>query len=161
MPKQLSQKDVKPLREELLKKNQYICPICTEPLTPEDAALDHNHDTGLVRNTICKMCNSIEGIWKQKWKRSGLMDKISYEELLENMCNYLKATPQPYLHPSHKPKPRKLQKRSYQELVRVIEKENKILSRKIKIPPYPKSKRLTKRLKQLFEDFGVEPRYYK
>jgi len=159
--KQLSQKEVKPLREQLLKKNNYHCPICNQPLTPENAALDHDHDNGQIRGTICKFCNSLEGIWRSRWKRSGLMEKISYRELLENMCEYLKQEPLPYLHPSHKPKPRKLQKRSYQELVRVVEKYNKNASRKRKVPPYPKSKRLTKRLKEMFNEFGIQPRYYK
>ena len=60
----------------------------------------------------------------------------------------------------HTTKPRKLMKSSYNELKREIDKVNKYMKKPIKIPNYPKSKRLTKRLKELYEQFGIYPRYY-
>jgi hypothetical protein len=159
-PKPLKHKDIKSLREKLWKENNYCCPICERPLEPDDLALDHDHDTTLIRNTICKLCNSYEGIAKSKWKRSGLMNHISFDKLLENLSLYLQQEQLPYIHPSHTPKNPKLMKSSYNTLKRTIENANKYLKKAIKIPVYPKSKRLTKRLKELYKQFGLEPRYY-
>ena len=53
-PKPLKQKDIKPLREKLWRLNDYTCPICKQELELSDLALDHDHDTTLIRNTICK-----------------------------------------------------------------------------------------------------------
>lgn len=158
--KQLKQKDVKEVREQILKENNFICPICTLPLDPKDAALDHDHQTGFVRGTICKKCNSLEGVWRSRVIRLGLKDTIPFEELLLNMYKYLTQDQTEYIHPSHMPKPRKLMKSSYNELKREIEHCNKYLKRPVKVPPYPKSKRLTKRLGELFKQFGIIPRFY-
>jgi len=159
-PKQLKQADIKQVREQLLKVNEFICPICTQPLLPEDAALDHCHQSGLIRNTICKKCNSLEGVWRSRMIRLGLKNTISYEQMLLNMHNYLCQPPENLLHPSHLPRPRKLMKSSYNELKREMTRCNKFLKRPMKIPDYPKSKRLTKRLKELYEQFGLIPKYY-
>jgi hypothetical protein len=67
---------------------------------------------------------------------------------------------EPLLHPSHAPKPRKLMKSSYNELKREIKKANHFLSKPLKMPDYPKSKRLTKRLKELYEQFAIYPKFY-
>ncbi len=159
-PKPLKHKDIKELRETLWEENEYKCPICGADVSQSEIALDHSHDTGLIRNCICKKCNSLEGIYKSKWKRSGLMDVIEFAELLESMAKYLKEEHLPYLHPTAIIKKPKLMKSSYNTLKREIEKTNKYLEKKIKIPPYPKSKRLTKKLKELYEKYGIDPRYY-
>lgn len=160
MPKQLKQPDIKVVREKLLEKNNYICPICTQPLDKKDAALDHCHSSGLIRGTICKKCNSLEGVWRSRMIRIGLKNTISYEQMLFNMFTYLTQDPEMLLHPSHLPRPRKLMKSSYNDLKREITNCNKFLKKPIKIPDYPKSKRLTKKLKELYEQFGMIPRYY-
>ena len=159
-PKPLKHKDIKPLREKLWKENDFCCPICGSILPESDCALDHSHDTGLIRNTICKKCNSLEGIFKSKWKRSGLMDLIEFADLLESMAMYLKKDHLPYLHPTAVMKKPKLMKSSYNTLKREIERANNYLEKPIKMPDYPKSKRLTKKLKELYEQFGIEPKYY-
>ena len=159
-PKPLKHKDIKPLREKLWKENNYCCPICGTKLSKEDLALDHSHDTGLIRNTICSKCNSYEGMIKSKWKRSGLMNIIELADLLESLSVYLRKEHLPYLHPTAVMKKPKLMKSSYNDLKREIQKANKYLQKPIKIPPYPKSKRLTKRLKELYDQFGIDPKYY-
>ena len=158
--KHLKQKDIKAIRERILKENNFICPICTQPLDPADAALDHDHQTGFVRGTICKKCNSLEGVWRSRVIRLGLKETLTFEELLLNMYKYLTQEQTNYIHPSHKPKPRKLMKSSYNELKREIEHCNTFLKRPVKIPPYPKSKRLTKKLSKLFIQFELIPRFY-
>jgi len=166
--KQLKQKDVKPLREELVKKVGGKCPISGLDITNGDACLDHAHENsefsetieGQIRSVLHKYANSLEGAWRSKYRRSGLKDVITFEELLINMYIYLTQCREPYLHPSHAPGPRKIMKSSYNELSRAIKNANKYLNKPIKIPPYPKSKRLTKRLKELYDIFGIYPKYY-
>jgi hypothetical protein len=158
--KPLKQKDIKPLREKLWKQNNFCCPICKRELDQSELALDHDHDTTLIRNTICKRCNSLEGALKAKWKRSGLMKHISFVDFLTSLSEYLNNDQLPFIHPMHTAKPRKLMKSSYNELKREVEKANTYLKKQIKIPDYPKSKRLTKKLKEIYDKFGIYPRYY-
>jgi len=158
--KPLKQKDIKPLREKLWRENDYCCPICKQELELSDLALDHDHQTTFVRNTICKKCNSLEGSLRAKWKRSGLMKIIDFNDFLLSLAEYLSNDQLPYIHPMHTAKPRKLMKSSYNELKREIDNVNKYMKKPIKIPDYPKSKRLTKKLKELYDRFGIYPRYY-
>ena len=165
---QMSQKEIKDLREELLKKNGGRCPILDIPLHPSDAALDHAHEPsetsetqeGQIRGTIHKFANSLEGQMRSKFRRSGVAKYISFEDFLFNLYQYLMNSRELCLHPSHAPRPRKLMKSSYNELKREITKANKYLNKPIKIPEYPKSKRLTKRLKELYEQFKIFPNFY-
>jgi hypothetical protein len=84
--KPLKHKDIKPLREKLWEKNNKRCPICNVDIDVNEVALDHDHDTTLIRNAICRKCNSVEGQFKSKWKRSGLMQVIPFDELLYNLA---------------------------------------------------------------------------
>lgn len=164
MPKQLKQRNIREERERILIEQDYICPLCNEIIEPCDAALDHDHENGLIRGVLHKVCNSGEGQMRGKFRRSGIAKYSSFEEYLLNLSLYLTKEQHMMLHPSHAPKPRKLQKRSYQELLKALEqynhyaKENK--NRKIKIPDFPKSGKLTKRLKELYEQFKIYPKYY-
>jgi hypothetical protein len=166
--KQLKQKDVKQIREELLKKNDGICPILKIPLDPSDAALDHAHQDseisetveGQIRSTIHKYANSLEGTMRSRFRRSGVASYIAFEEFLLNLYEYLMEYREPLLHPSHAAKPRKLMKSSYNELCKEIKKLNSFLKKQIKCPDYPKSKRLTKKLAELYDLVKIYPRYY-
>jgi len=166
--KQLKQKDVKPLREELTKKEGGFCPVSGLDITDGSACLDHSHEDskfsetieGQIRGVLHKFANSLEGSWRSKYRRSGLSGYITFEELLLNMYTYLMESRELYLHPSHAQKPRKLMKQSYNKLTKEVKHANGYLKKPIKIPDYPKSRRLTKRLKELYEQFGIYPEYY-
>ncbi len=160
MPKQLKQTNVKEERERLLKEQDCICPLCGQEINPCDAALDHDHDTGHIRGVLHKVCNSGEGQMRSKFRRSGVAKHTTFEEYLLSLAEYLMKEQYPMLHPSHAPRPRKLQKRSYQELKREIEKLNKYVEKQVKVPDYPKSRRLTKRLSELFDMVKIYPKYY-
>ena len=45
----------------LLKRQEYKCELCQEPLSVMNACLDHNHKSGLIRGVLCRNCNGIEG----------------------------------------------------------------------------------------------------
>ena len=165
---QLKQKDIKKIRDELVKHNDGKCPVSGLDISNGDACLDHAHQDseisetveGQVRGVLHKFANSLEGSWRARYLRSGLANEITFEELLINMYTYLMEYREPMLHPSHAQKPRKLMKSSYNELKREVNNANRYLKRKIKMPDYPKSKRLTKKLKELYEKFGIIPKYY-
>ena len=157
----LKHKDIKPLREQLWEENDYCCPICKRPVDSSEIALDHSHDTGLIRNTICKKCNQAEGYFKARWIRLGLKQEgVDLADLLISMGEYLKEDHLPLIHPSEVQKNPKLMKSSYNQLEREIKRLNQFLDKPIKIPPYPKSKRLTKKLKELYDKLGIEPKFY-
>ncbi len=164
MHKQLKPKNIREERERILKEQDYICPLCEQEIDPGDAALDHCHETGVIRGVLHKVCNSGEGSMRSKFRRSGISKYTTFEEYLLKLSEYLTKDHHPMIHPSHLPKPRKLQKRSYQELLKAVEKynyyakENK--NKKLKMPPFPKSGKLTKRLKELYEFLKIYPKYY-
>ena len=159
--KTLKNSDIANLRSKLLIKQNNFCPICNTKIKPGDENLDHDHDTGKIRGVLCRTCNSgIEGAFRGKWVRSGLSKKISLEELLLNLYNYLSKDHFPILHPTHAPKPNKLMKRSYNSLKKEVNKCNSYLKKPIKMPDYPRSGRLTKKLKELYNKMGIYPEFY-
>ena len=166
--KQLNQKDIQQYRKEILDKQDGICPLTQQEIKDGLACLDHAHEDsehsetieGQIRGVLNKYANSLEGSMRAKFKRSGLSKEITFEEFLLNLYNYLMDYRHPLLHPSNKPRTKKLQKRSYMELKKEVDKANNFLKRKIKMPEYPKSKRLTKKLKQMYQDFGLVPKFY-
>lgn len=165
---QLNQLDVKQYRKEILELQGGICPILQEEIQEGYACLDHAHEDSLysetqkgqIRGVLNRYANSLEGSMRARFKRSGLSNIITFEEFLINLYTYLVDHRYPLLHPSNKPRTRKLQKRSYQELKREINEVNKYLDKPIKMPDFPKSGRLTKRLKELYHRFGLTPKFY-
>ena len=164
MPRQMEPKETRDIRESLLKEQDYFCPLCESLIDPKDAALDHCHDTGRIRGVLHLRCNSIEGALKSKFKRGGGLRYTDFETYLKNLALYLTKEHHMLLHPSNRPGPKKLMKSSYNHLIREIKHANLYYKSKnkklIKFPDYPKSKKLTKRLAELFEEFALSPVYY-
>ncbi len=168
--KQLKHKDIKEIREMLCEKVDWICPVSGLDLRNGNATCDHSHEDsthpnsetveGQVRGPLHRFANSLEGQMRAKFRRSGLAKEISFEEFLFNLYNYLMDFREPMIHPMSAPKHNKLTKRSYNKLAKEIKQTNEYLTKKIKLPPYPKSKRLTKKLKELYDKFGIYPEYY-
>jgi len=159
--KQLKQKDLKPLREELYKKQNGICPLCKHKITLEEAVVDHQHMTlaetvgekgaGLIRGVLCLRCNAVEGGMINKYKRYGVYLK-NYPEFLRNLADYLEQEPLPYIHPTEAPKIPKLGKRDFNKLKKLY-KEKYPRRKELE---YPKSGKLTKRWVELFEEFNIK-----
>lgn len=59
--KRLKQKEIAKYREDILKAQNSICPLCRTHINPEEACLDHCHTTGHVRRVLHRACNSSEG----------------------------------------------------------------------------------------------------
>lgn len=69
---QLKPKEIACVRLRMLKEQKYKCPLCGNRIRKNDAALDHDHDTGRVRAVLHRNCNSIEGRIKHWARRSGV-----------------------------------------------------------------------------------------
>lgn len=156
---QLKQSSISELRDSILAEQGGICPICK--LEVKSAALDHHHKkrvkgTGLVRGVLCRTCNILIAKMENNCVRYGV-SQVVLPFVLRNMAEYLEKPHLPYIHPSEAPKKPKLTKSSYNTLARAMIK----LGEKRNIPPYPKSGNLTKKLSERFNQFDIEPRYYK
>lgn len=66
--------------DQMLEKQKGVCAICGCPETKPNAkylAVDHNHETGLVRGLLCNNCNRALGLLKDN------------KEILQNAIKYL------------------------------------------------------------------------
>ena len=162
-PYEMKTKDVKPLRDKLIKEQNNKCPICARELT--NPVLDHSHKkkikgTGLVRGVICSTCNIFLG----KIENNCARYKIDINELpnvLRNMANYLEKEHLPYVHPKEVER-KVLKKSSYNKLISAIKKDMKSNKpNKTKIRRLPKySKKLNKKLESLFKKYNIPPEFY-
>jgi len=142
----LKSKDLKEYRESQLENQEYICPLCETAISKDVSALDHDHDSGFIRNTLHMNCNSFEGMILHKFKRSGVHKLTDIQTYLYNLLLYWE---QDYsnnpIHPNEKPKALKIGKREFNKLNKWYQLEyprRKPLS-------YPKTKRWTKVLLRL------------
>lgn len=157
MIQQLQYKDLAQFRDQILKKQNHTCPVCGKEII--NPVLDHHHirrvgGTGQIRGVLCRSCNILLGKMENNCKRYN----VSQEELpdaLQSMAKYLRKKHKPYYHPSEAKKQPILMKSSYNQLSKVVKKHGKL-----KIPEYPKSGKLTKRLAELFNRFSIKPRFY-
>ena len=173
--KELKNKDIKVLKEKIFLQNDKICPLLGIEVPLDKTALDHIHklnsesyaeDKGTIRNAIEFRANAMEGKITNSWKRLYGRDEskhpIDLPTFLRNLANYLEAGAYSeddvfFIHPTEVPKVPKVKKSSYNKMI----KHFKHKYPKKKVPPYPKSKKLTKVLDKLFKEFNVRDFYYK
>lgn len=152
---QLKYSEIIELRDQLIKEQKNICPLCQKIIN--SPVLDHHHKkrikgSGCIRQVLCRNCNIMLG----KVENNCVRYCISQEELpnyLRKMAEYLEKPQTNYLHPSEAPKKKKLKKSSYKKLIKVVNKKQKI-------PEYPKSGQLTKPLKQIYQKYNLIPEFY-
>lgn len=102
------------VRGKLMARQGYKCPICGTSLRTSargGAVLDHCHDHKFVRATLCRVCNTGEGVIKTAAVRYG-RGKAHHVQWLRNLADYLEKhrTPQTrFIYPESpkKKKPRK------------------------------------------------------
>lgn len=160
--KQLKGTEVKELREKILKKQGYRCAICGKEITLENSVLDHQHKqrksdingengNGQIRGVLCQEDNLCEGkIWNSTGRFQGArtpQDRINW---LRKLIEYYSKDPYPFIHPTEKVPEKSVSKRQYNKLKKVCETEDKV-------PEYPKSTHLTKKLKELFDKYKINP----
>lgn len=105
---QLKQKDIKPWREERIKTITHCC-LCGRSFEEKEPVADHCHITGLIRDVLCRNCNSMLGKIENAAIRA--VGKERMLEFLLNSVNYVqhhRDNPSDLIHPTHnKPKKRK------------------------------------------------------
>ncbi|WMI33594.1 hypothetical protein SEA_KENREY_232 [Streptomyces phage Kenrey] len=67
-------------RRTLLENGGYACAICGTELNIRTARIDHDHETGVIRGTLCNSCNLGLGLFQDN------------PELLSNAAKYLGLT---------------------------------------------------------------------
>ncbi len=177
---QIERKDLAQFRKRQHIKQIMVCPLLNQAVSHDKTAVDHKHKRkkdpigidgdGLIRGVVQIQANALEGKIINNFKRLGLAKFIDLPSFLRNLANYLENPPieQIYIHPSEKPKVKKLMKRSYNKLA-TLHKENNAFAgcsgsgfgfMAPKLPEFPKSGKLTKPLEKLYAIFNLEPEFY-
>jgi hypothetical protein len=101
----LKSKELKSFRETLLKAQNNIDPILNLPII--NPVLDHNHDTGNVRQVLDRESNQFLGKLESNFKRfiRWKFPNVSLQEVLTNTVQYLNRdylnTTNIVIHPNH------------------------------------------------------------
>ena len=159
---QLKHSDIEKVREEILKKQNYKCCICNKEISSFEAVLDHQHKfkyekngedgAGLIRGVLCNNCNQWEGkIWNTTKRFRNPKNVQERIQMLQQLIEYYQSGTYNLIHPKEREAEQKISKLQYNKLKKIIESKNK------KIPEYPKTGKLTKKLKQLFETYNISP----
>ena len=104
--KRLTTAQLSPARAKLLSEQKHICPLCQGSMKAgqKKPALDHDHQTGYIRDVLCLNCNQFEGKTFNGARRS--KNKLTEIEWLRNLLEYWERheTPQHggVFHPTHK-----------------------------------------------------------
>lgn len=165
----MKQSDIKVLREKIWELNDRKCPVLGTDLALKDTALDHSHKKvneeysptkGVIRTTLDFRVNSVLGKLENAVVRYGLanMEDFNLPEFLRNAADYFEAGAYTedgvyFVHPKEVKKEPPVSKRNYN----LLKKEYIKSGKKAKFPEYPKSKKLTIKLKELFTEFNIEP----
>lgn len=166
----MKQSDIKVLRELIWELNGRKCPVLNTDLLLSDAALDHSHknkseeyspDKGTIRTTLDFRVNSVLGKLENSIVRYGLhtLEDFDLPTFLRNAADYFERgsyiddSGNYYIHPREVHKTPPVSKRNYNKLKKLYLESG----RKAKFPEYPKSKKLTKPLSKLFEEYEIEP----
>ncbi len=165
---QLKQSELKELKRQLHDAQDNICPLLKIKVPLDEMVVDHKHKLkanpagpngdGLVRGAIEFRANAMEGKISNNWKRYYGGDEskhpITLSDYLRNLADFLENPPceQIYIHPSEKPKVKKLGKRVFKKIAKLYAEEYP----KRKELTYPKSCKPTKQIKLLAEQYGIE-----
>jgi hypothetical protein len=96
----LKNNEIKPYREVQLGQQNQCCALCGQYIE-DDAVLDHDHKTGLIRQVLHRGCNSLLGKIENSMPRSRV-DIRRLEGIAHNLISYLTTTHTDILHPSYK-----------------------------------------------------------
>jgi len=180
---QMTNKDIKKLKEQILKENNYICPVSKLKVTIDDVALDHihpdyakryydigNREQGLVRGVLEHRVNSFEGKVTNSFYRMGLHNLgLKLPEVLRNLADYIEAGAEcayvseidgelcKFVHPSELPPTPVIQKESFRKLIKKLQE----IGYPNKLPEYKSKQSLTKQLQKLYDLAGMTPEFYK
>lgn len=104
--RRLKTSELSSAREVLLKKQGNICPLCGGKMggAGKQPVLDHCHNTGFIRDVLCRNCNGMEGKVFNLARRAknGMTEMQWLQRLIDYHARH--STPQHggVLHPTHK-----------------------------------------------------------
>jgi len=155
---QLKYSDIPKLREQLIKEQNNICPICKKEL--DTPVVDHHHKkkikgTGRIRAVLCLSCNAYLGPIENRAQRHKIKQE-DIPDILRNTADFFEADQTEYLHPSEQPKKPILSKRNFNKMVKAF----KLISTN-KVPVYPKSKHYTKEVEKYYKMVNMSPEFNK
>lgn len=103
---QITDSDIAKYRKMFATKQKYKCPICGGNLANTVTALDHDHNNGMLRSTLCMACNRAEGKVKagaHYMQKAEHLSKTNYIGWLKNLVDYLEFhfnNPSGIIHPT-------------------------------------------------------------
>jgi hypothetical protein len=98
----LKYKEIKDYRQQQLEQQQFVCSLCNDYIE-DDAVLDHDHKTGLIRCVLHRGCNALLG----KIENNMARNRMSIERLehwASNLVGYINSTHTELTHPTYKEK---------------------------------------------------------
>lgn len=105
--RRITRGEVADIRSKILAAQGFKCALCGKSLrnskTRGGAALDHCHETGVIRGVLCVTCNGGEGKIKSTCIRYG-GGTLNWNKWLRDLVAYLSfhGTPRTqYIHPTH------------------------------------------------------------
>lgn len=93
---------IKSYRLEQLEKQNNCCALCGD-LIVDDAVLDHDHKSGLIRQVLHRGCNSMLGKIENNMPRSRIT-MARLDAFARNLVTYITDTHTDITHPTHKEK---------------------------------------------------------
>lgn len=163
----LKTSEIPKIRKQILEEQNFTCPLCGKHIEESDRiTLDHQHKNkksdpngvngnGQIRGVLCADCNVCEGkLWNatsRYLKSRCTQDRIDF---LKNLIKYYEKPLYDYIHPTEVEKEKDLSKRNFNKLAKLYSEkypDKKPLE-------YPKSKKLTKPLEKIYEEFDI-PKY--
>ena len=99
----LKYNEIAPLRAKLLEQQKGCCALCEQPII-DDAVLDHDHTSGIIRCVLHRGCNTLLGKIENNMARSKV-DLARLSSISANLIKYIVADPgSELLHPTYKTK---------------------------------------------------------
>jgi hypothetical protein len=101
----LTTAQIAPVRAKLIGDQKYICPLCQGSMKGnKKPALDHDHQTGYIRDVLCLNCNQFEGKTYNGANRSkgDLTPKQWVQNLLDYWERHQTSQHNGLLHPTHR-----------------------------------------------------------
>ena len=95
----LKTREIKLYRETQLSHQNHKCALCGE-IVGEDAVLDHDHKTGLLRKVLHRGCNSMLGKIENNMPRSQ-MTRERLGVFASNLLAYISTQHTEIRHPTH------------------------------------------------------------
>ena len=98
----LKSTEIRGYRLQQLEQQNNLCALCGDVII-DDAVLDHDHKSGLLRKVLHRGCNSMLGKIENNMPRSR-MNKERLRVFAVNLLGYIETAHSDIIHPTHKEK---------------------------------------------------------